>query len=219
MKKQLPRKFPTLHSMITSAMSLLLFIGSCSKDSNSPGSAQTTTNNLNIVYTDLISDSVIVSESRKLYNLDLNNDGIVDFVFAEFSSPVSNCRQSTGIRHAILVKPASGSRNAMIYTLTNIIRPLDSLTIIDANAALWSVDTFYHVFFTITTGPAQRCNPPSGLWQNNEDNYLGLRFIKDDKTYYGWARLNRGIEGTSLTLKDYAYNNNPGKHIFAGQIK
>ena len=48
--------------------------------------------------------------------------------------------------------------------------------------------------------------------------FLGLRFESAGSTYYGWARLSIPSNGTSFTLKDYAYNSVPGEGILAGDM-
>ena len=48
--------------------------------------------------------------------------------------------------------------------------------------------------------------------------FLGLRFDSAGTTFYGWARLSIPSNGTSFTLKDYAYNRVPDEGILAGDV-
>jgi len=49
--------------------------------------------------------------------------------------------------------------------------------------------------------------------------FLGLRFESAGSTYYGWARLSIPGNGTSFTLKEYAYNSVPAAGMLAGETQ
>jgi hypothetical protein len=58
-----------------------------------------------------------------------------------------------------------------------------------------------------------------GPWQSGVDAYIGVSFLIDDQTHYGWInleipdnRLNGGV------IHDWAYNTVPGEMILAGQV-
>ncbi|HEX4375153.1 MAG TPA: hypothetical protein VHZ50_17740, partial [Puia sp.] len=148
-----------------------------------------------IIYTDVNPDSVILDSTLlRHYNFDLNNDGIIDFVFTETIYPAPACRnQPTGTIYAGHIKPASGTNNAIIYELSaDIARPLDSLSIIDSNAN-WTTDSLNKLFYLVVAGPPAECNTREGAWFYGADKYLGLKFIINNNTYYGWARLRDGV--------------------------
>jgi hypothetical protein len=56
-----------------------------------------------------------------------------------------------------------------------------------------------------------------GPWPNEEAQYLGLKLMKDGKTYYGWAqvRIDRQSE-FSVSVCATAYNPRPDQTIRAG---
>jgi hypothetical protein len=61
-----------------------------------------------------------------------------------------------------------------------------------------------------------------GFWDNVNNGYLGIRFNLNNKTHYGWARLNVQLPGHRLvraTLTGYAYETIPNKAIVAGKTK
>jgi hypothetical protein len=61
-------------------------------------------------------------------------------------------------------------------------------------------------------------SPPwQGPWPSETPQYLGLKLVKDGKTYYGWAqvRLDRKY-AYALGILDHAYNPHPGRSIRAG---
>lgn len=219
MKKRINPKLPAFTAIIV--FYILIFNGSCRKDIKRPDSGKTTIGSSKIIYTDVNPDSVIINTSRQLYNLDLDNDGVTDFVFTEEGRPTGTnaaCRNNaTGTEYVADVKPASGSNNDIIYeSYVNLARPLDSLSVIDANAS-WTSDTLNKLLYVIITGPAANCLSPEGIWNHYSDAYLGLKFIKNGNTYYGWARLHYYL--ASLNLRDYAYNSIPNQLILAGQTK
>jgi len=56
----------------------------------------------------------------------------------------------------------------------------------------------------------------TGNWIGVKDKYLGLRFKKDGKWAYGWARLDVDAPPTNFVLKDYAYASTPNTGLKAG---
>jgi hypothetical protein len=57
----------------------------------------------------------------------------------------------------------------------------------------------------------------NGAWIGKIDHYLGLRFMINGETHYGWARMTitKGILHAVLT--GYAYETIPNKPLNAGQ--
>jgi hypothetical protein len=66
--------------------------------------------------------------------------------------------------------------------------------------------------------------PWAGKGKGVRDRYLGLKFVIHGKVHYGWARLSvtlghhRQFDDVSATLTGYAYETVPNKAIIAGQI-
>jgi hypothetical protein len=60
-----------------------------------------------------------------------------------------------------------------------------------------------------------------GNWLNVKNRYLGLAFVINGKTHYGWARLSSDIGDRSVraVLTGYAYETIPGKAIITGRTK
>jgi hypothetical protein len=57
---------------------------------------------------------------------------------------------------------------------------------------------------------------PTGLWASSSHGYLGLSFIVSSQEYLGWAELLLDNDTPSATLVSYAYNDQPGEAIAAG---
>jgi len=66
--------------------------------------------------------------------------------------------------------------------------------------------------------------PWAGKGKGVRNRYLGLKFVIQGKIHYGWARLSvtlghhRQLDDVSGTLTGYAYETVPNKTIIAGQI-
>jgi hypothetical protein len=62
-----------------------------------------------------------------------------------------------------------------------------------------------------------------GPWLNVKQAYLGLKFVINGTTHFGWARLKLSVERTSKTIKatltGYAYETIPNKAIITGATK
>jgi hypothetical protein len=67
-----------------------------------------------------------------------------------------------------------------------------------------------------SSGAAQTSGGP---WKNVSKRYLGLKFLIQGKTHYGWARLNVSIVGPSINamLTGYAYETIPNQAIVTGK--
>jgi len=57
-----------------------------------------------------------------------------------------------------------------------------------------------------------------GNWKGVTDKYVPLEFSPDGTNlYFGWVRCDVAADGSSMTIKDYAYNTVEGQGMFAGQ--
>jgi hypothetical protein len=157
-------------------------------------------------------DIVISTAGMRSYDLDLNQDGIIDFVlyatyesgrgyhFAELrckGSARSNVwgkqRYESALRQGVRIGPkgrfsASGISMAYVINVTNV-----------STKFLW---------------------PWANGGKGVKNRYLGLKFPINGKTHFGWARLNVEVTGQpaiTATLTGYAYETVPNKPIIAGK--
>ncbi len=225
MKKQLKKK--RFSFIITIILSLsILATNSCKKGTITETGHMTTPAGSTIIYTDINPDTLI-SSTYAIYNLDLNKDGITDFTINR-DTHTSVC-DPVFIYYLTIInlsaKPANAN-NAIISDGASHAYALDSSAAI-IPASLWA--TAPQVLLIGARGD-YRCVASfhgSYNWLNAADKYLGLKFIKGNNTYYGWARLQATFYNTSnprlrdvkLTIKEYAYNSSPNQPILAGQKK
>lgn len=139
-------------------------------------------------------------------NIDLNNDGIIDFTFYNSSSFGS---QNLFVEDAGggVVGPGYASalmRGAKIGPSAKFGPTSSNLTGIERG-------------FGVGYGKSHF----SGKWKDAPKNrYLGVRFKIDGMTHYGWIRLaviaKPGQFGINATITGYAYETVPNKPITAG---
>ena len=179
--------------------------------------------NAQIVYTDV--NPGITSSGT--YNLDLNNDGTIDFVIQHTSSTVTgkgNCKGQTGTNQYIKVTPLNN--NQVLDTGANPKRMLANI-IINNTQSSWSSQANQVI---ISYEPKctywcywDQCGYSmlplvNGQWYPSmEDGYLGLRLNYGGHSYFGWVRINISEGGVSFTIKEYAFNSNADQAIIAGQ--
>jgi len=58
----------------------------------------------------------------------------------------------------------------------------------------------------------------AGPWANATNRYLGLKFLINGQTHFGWARLTVGKFLDYVVLTGYAYETEPNKNIIEGHI-
>lgn len=144
-----------------------------------------------------------------VYNLDLNNDGTVDFLIQEWNQGFSSSNQL--LADAALGNAVEGSRfYAAAVQAGASIGPNQKFVSGGANGEIMVAISHF------TTGGTSYVH---GFWVNVRNRYLGLKFQIDGQTHYGWARLSvrRQAYHLTATLTGYAYETTPNTGIEAGQ--
>lgn len=159
--------------------------------------------NAQVTYTDIDPDYA-GAENGATYDLDLNNDGIVDFKINYTSN---------GPSFKLMIN--ANSSNAIAGTYLN--PPYKYPSVLEANAEIGA-----DFPFTWVTGNYQTLatsgyfGAPYGYWFGAVDGYMGLRLKLGTSDYYGWLRMDVAENGRSFLVKDYAYESTPGDSILAG---
>jgi hypothetical protein len=160
--------------------------------------------------------------SHQSYELDLNHDGITDFVFYGGGVSSHYC-----IGRRLLV---CASQYASIYPAlapNAIVGKSGGAAALWPGAQIgpkrfWAGRLIEHAKRFCTSGATNCTTKFYGPWANGgegfKDHYLGFKFVVNGKLHYGWARLNTSAGWTfGVTLTGYAYETIPGKAIKAGQ--
>jgi hypothetical protein len=150
---------------------------------------------------------------RHSLDLDLNNDGRSDFRLA--------------------IEVAVGSYGAgflAVFPLSNSVRVNSKgAAAYPAGVRIGPKDRYYRPPKTIYGTLMEygcfyksRCRS-DGNWLKVENQYLGLAFVIDGKTHYGWARISATTvppyNHPSARLTGYAYETIPNKPIITGKTK
>jgi hypothetical protein len=149
-------------------------------------------------------------------NLDLNNDGIVDFQISNKLGSV-RCGASSSQCYVTMRVLPQNAGNAIWGTR-------GSASALGSGVTLGSKGKFQagHEFMAQEHFSAEdSVFGSAGYWPGTTRRYLGLKFIIQGQVHYGWARLNvtatnKGIYGA---ISEYAYETVPNKPIRTGQQK
>jgi hypothetical protein len=219
---------------------LLMFMVSCSKNYHllagsvkKPGNPGIITNGKDsIVYADVAPDTSLFHSSNDSFYLDLDKDGVADFVFTEhvYDLPCSDDLLGLfGYYADVSINPTD--KGNAYRSSSDVALALDSASLI-AQDSTWTNHASPLVLGP--TGGSGRCietAPRTGHWINVAGKYLGLKIRKGINFYYGWARMTstfhfnirRGfppvLTSGKMVLQDYAYNAVPFKPIAAGQAR
>jgi Secretion system C-terminal sorting domain len=156
-------------------------------------------------YTDLVPDDTVTENqsqgSHLIYgaeNLDINNDGIVDFVINinQYNSPMA-MGSNSGI----------GSANATNKVLVNTVNKAipDTLHINDSicNTAIWkSGGRFIDAFSEFDSAGVHY---DSSEWRGLTNKYIGLKLVNSVDSTFGWVQVS--VSSNSVIIKDYGCGN------------
>jgi len=160
-----------------------------------------------VVYTNVSPDAV-VNTPGGFYNLDLNNDGIIDFKI------VTNTGTSGIYVFDFVEAIPSKAANAIVDiadagyadTLNTGMAVCPTSTFADSAEC---VNTYAGLLGWSVTPYLPPAYIPVPNFTGTSGKFLGLRFEKTGLKYYGWVRLNVDNDCKSFTIIDYAYKNNP----------
>ncbi|HRG28964.1 MAG TPA: T9SS type A sorting domain-containing protein [Chitinophagales bacterium] len=179
--------------------------------------------NADAVYVDIEPD-ITLDNGGEFTELDLNNDGILDFGF--MNTDFTSYDYPYGDVHfqRIMVNPFPGNKVAGTYSSSlysfRYYYPFALNESIPINESLEFHGYFYQglatrLFFITFSGID---TDPAGNWYPEMlDHYLGINF-KDEfgHGHYGWIRCDVKDEGRTLIVKDYAYENRVNGPILTG---
>ncbi|MFY9845356.1 MAG: hypothetical protein ACLP0H_20210 [Terriglobales bacterium] len=158
--------------------------------------------------------------------LDLNHDGINDFMLRE-----TYYAGSSGVEVGLDAGGIADNRVAGRRLQTSGGYFFSAASALHAGARIgpeghFSVrfPTMAEEFFPRLGGQYSDLGPWVGKGHGVKNRYLGLKFIVDGEVHYGWARLsvtlahNRQSDDVNGTLTGYAYETVADKPIIAGRI-
>ena len=151
--------------------------------------------------------------------LDLDEDGKPDFVFEYWEYVTYDIPTSSGTNflEVRFVHPGPFpwlDRGSVQYTYLQGAIPLPDSALIDS-ALGWSRFgvSLAGIDWWIESGWESRWTGP---WAGVSEMSLGLQLVRENASYFGWAKLSVDAESGLLTVHDYAYNHRAGLPVLAG---
>lgn len=143
------------------------------------------------------------------YLLDLDNQDGADFDISATAQGIWGSLISLHLK----VMPLNSNEVNAIHGLPYALRKNSVI----GDASGWSGDscTFLSLCLTNFFG----CTEDTlSDWRSGKEAYLGVRLLKNNQLHYGWVRLvvNYSTTQVTCTIKDFAYEKNPGQPIKAG---
>lgn len=163
----------------------------------------TTSADAQVVYTDVNPDSLITSNN--FYELDLDNDGIKDFILGQQAGTYY------GYAYNIIYANPLLALNSVDTTASGgTAKAANAGYSVDATC-LWAdsnaVATTYAGLLALAVPALPTYN--MGNFIGVTDKFLPLKFDVEGNIYYGWVRLTTPTDASTFTVKDYAYKNAP----------
>jgi hypothetical protein len=150
----------------------------------------------------------------RVYNLDLNHDGIADFRLVNWWY-----NRYGHLRIFPMPPPAARGTNEIYGPRYNGWAAALSAGVSVGPGGAFRKSNNSMVYVWAGSGGGTWM---SGSWFDVTNGYLGLKFFIDGKAHYGWARLNvlgKGHVAIQATLTGYAYETEPNKPIVTGRTK
>jgi hypothetical protein len=175
--------------------------------------------------------------------LDLNHDGITDFVLSNFfRSPTSSTSYGPSFGSLNVGIGSGNTRNKFwgrgVYgrgfngRFASALRPgfnvRASKSYFQKSPKGIMARLFFYNVHPLARGSSssQFTSSTSGQWLYTKSRYLGLQFTISGQVHYGWARVavaragvGRGKNSIAATLTGYAYETIPNKPIITGKTK
>lgn len=180
-----------------------------------------------VVYTDVNPDVVLTPAGTAQYALDLNNDAAIDMAFGMFEGQQTGSFTTSGQTVNYTVDYVGGV-NDMTTSAPSTNGWMGSSSsapsAVAAGTPITSAGTFQNgqgvigLIQDVGFGApfsAYGYTTSSGSFLGTEA-FIGARFDISGATHYGWVRVEMAADGTSMTIKDFAYDATAGTAINAG---
>ncbi len=164
-----------------------------------------------VVYTDVDPDQTI---SDANYAVDFNGDGLVDITVQHRAYSFGSGSYLSAFRYAELSLPPGNG----VLVMGAFFPPAAALS---SGDFIGPTGTFSDVFPRMAAWYQYISGGSSSLyidgpWVGLSDRYLGVEFLISGSVHYGWIRMDVSSDLTSVTIKDFAYEDVAGVPIQAG---
>ena len=177
-----------------------------------------------VVYTDVNPDQTFNTVGA-VYNLDLNNDltpdfpltvqsatgtylgGLVNYAILGAGLITASSNEIVGYAGAYANYASALNFGDTVSDIQNFISaPLATSS--SQGGALLGANVVITGIYSTTLG--------QGQFIGQSDKFIGLKLISGGSTYHGWARVDVSLDGSSFTVKDYAYESVANAQIICG---
>lgn len=180
--------------------------------------------NATVVYTDLDPDQVIAGEGAEV-SLDINDDGINDFTF------IVTSLSGTGTYYGISFTYGANIAGAIALNGNEFLGSVTTYSgysgvyapVLPSGEGINEDDQFVNGAPTLGISVAVSLlgfpyyDYQAGNWLGVDMGYMGFRLNIDKDRFYGWMRVSVNGSANSITIHDYAYENEANKAIFTDQ--
>jgi hypothetical protein len=194
-----------------------------------------------IMYTDIDPDSLVTIpdtvERANTFEIDMNNDGIVDLTIVagngdwyydsgSYPNHWWSIRAYPENGAEVVVAPSYISYWGNTYWLAKRFDADDIIGSDPGTSNYWSGpllwNSIYYSWQLGMVGSSYSTYYNYGEWNDGAtDKFLGIRFSLDEGTtfHYGWIRMDVAQDHTQVLIKDYAYESRADMAIPAGATK
>jgi hypothetical protein len=177
-----------------------------------------------VVYTDVNPDVVLTPGGTAQYILDLNNDATAEMGFVMIEGMQSGSFTTSGqtVNYTVdyvggvaaFGSTAPATNGWMGSSAPSALAAGAAISGSNFNGSQGSLGLVQDIGFAAPFS-AYGYTTSSGNFLGTEA-FVGVRFDISGATHYGWARIEMAADGSSMTVKDYAYESTAGSAINAG---
>lgn len=160
-----------------------------------------------------------VFDYRRHQSLDINEDGKTDYYFTTELFEINGSpylyfyvNQKGAFGNHILLKSGPDTDVDGLWA-----QPLNSGEKITAEVSANLEWHSYRSGLLINISETDIEKTYEGLWVDKKQRYLGIKFMRNGQTHYGWVKLSHDKNQDEILIESYAYNSSPNKSIRAGQ--
>jgi len=163
-----------------------------------------------VTYVDIEDEELEIGD---LYELDLNDDGETDFLFQVAATSGGSWSFARVFGSVTTSAYAFGDESNRVVGYSGPFLPygsaFDEDEPINEDADFLSA---YGVAFLASLYAGNTYGP----FADEDEKFLGVKFIADDNLHYGWVRCSATVDEVSLTIHDYAFEATPEAEILTG---
>lgn len=153
-----------------------------------------------VQYHDIHPDTLLAAQRGTImqYDLDMDEDGTVDFYFKHFNIDVN--------WNHLEAYTYYGQPGEILVLATQIPVPLQHMEEISSSGR----------WVCTASSSSSSALFMEARWCGAGDRYMGLRFRRNGEWHYGWIRINAAADTTGMVIKDFAWETQANRAILAG---